>query len=167
MNFFGGKTVRILSIDGGGIRGLIPALVLRELRDRLRGRGVEKPFSEQFDLIAGTSAGALVALGLVLPAARAAAGEPAPHQGVQPPVCYERRPALEIDDIVELYRKRGTEIFPRHRFNSLRKVVQAFADKYESSGLETVLREVFADATIRDALTNVLITSYDTEHMEP
>ena len=159
---FGGKTVKILSIDGGGIRGIIPALILRELRDRLRGKGQRRPFAEQFDLIAGTSAGALVALGLVVPKASSENGETP-----EAPPTYEKSPALEIDDIIDLYMKRGGEIFPRHRFNSLRTVVQAFADKYESAGLETVLHDVFGEATIRDALTNVLITSYDTERMEP
>lgn len=181
---FGGRTVRILSIDGGGIRGLIPALVLRELRDRLRAKGRSRSFAEHFDLIAGTSAGALVALGLVLPKARTSSDDHGEGEGANreagdedcsgteegnPParIDYGRKPALEIDDIIDLYVNRGKEIFPRHRFNSLRTVVQAFADKYESSGLETVLRDVFSDATIRDALTNVLITSYDTERMEP
>ena len=178
----GGKTVRILSIDGGGIRGLIPALVLREIRNRLRARGgKEKPFASQFDLIAGTSAGALVALGLALPAVKQtvdqgvrarsssdgeAKGGPAALLGV-PPIAYEKHPAYDVDDIVELYLKRGEEIFPRRRFNSLRTVVQAFSDKYDSRGLENVLHDVFGEATVRDALTNVLITSYDTERMEP
>lgn len=184
---FGGRTVRILSIDGGGIRGLIPALVLREIRNRLRARKRNRPFAELFDLVAGTSAGSMVALGLVLPAARNGSqdsGDPPsileqrsapvlPHdQDIPPldelePLVYEDRPALDIDEIIDMYVRRGAEIFPRHRFNSIRTVVQAFSDKYESSGLETVLQEVFGEATIRDALTNVLITSYDTERMEP
>ena len=49
----------ILSIDGGGIRGIIPALVLREIERR-----TEKKISEVFDLVAGTSTGGILALGL-------------------------------------------------------------------------------------------------------
>lgn len=175
-----GRTVRILSIDGGGIRGLIPSVILREIRNRLRSTGRERPFSELFDLIAGTSAGSLVALGLALPADKEAEASPRTRRGARrsgveamhEPLpsggrSFVQRPALDIDDIVQLYLTRGSEIFPRHRFRSLRTVVQAFAEKYESTGLETVLRDVFGEATIQDGLTNLLITSYDTERMEP
>lgn len=47
---------RVLSIDGGGIRGIIPAVLLTEL-ERQTGR----PARETFDFIAGTSSGALAA----------------------------------------------------------------------------------------------------------
>ena len=50
---------KVLSIDGGGIRGLIPALVLAEIEAKT-GQAV----AECFDLIAGTSTGGILALGL-------------------------------------------------------------------------------------------------------
>ena len=49
----------ILSIDGGGIRGLIPALVLAEIEKRTKKR-----VAQLFDLISGTSTGGILALGL-------------------------------------------------------------------------------------------------------
>ncbi len=55
-------TWRILSIDGGGIRGIIPAIILASIEER-----TGKPISELFDLIAGTSTGAILALGLTKP----------------------------------------------------------------------------------------------------
>ncbi len=55
--------VRVLAIDGGGIRGIIPASVLVEL-ERVSGR----PIAEMFDIIAGTSTGGILALGLTVPA---------------------------------------------------------------------------------------------------
>jgi len=48
--------VRILSVDGGGIRGIIPTLVLAELE-----RLAERPAADLFDLVAGTSTGGLIA----------------------------------------------------------------------------------------------------------
>ena len=54
--------MRVLSIDGGGIRGLIPALVLAEI-ERRSGRRV----FELFDLIAGTSTGGILACALCAP----------------------------------------------------------------------------------------------------
>ena len=52
---------RVLSIDGGGIRGIIPALVLAHLE-----RQMGAPAIELFDLIVGTSTGGILALGLSL-----------------------------------------------------------------------------------------------------
>ena len=52
---------RVLSLDGGGIRGIIPALVVAHLE-----RQMGAPASELFDLIVGTSTGGILALGLSL-----------------------------------------------------------------------------------------------------
>ena len=54
--------MKILAIDGGGIRGLIPALVLAEIEQR-----TGRPISSLFDLVAGTSTGAIIACGLTRP----------------------------------------------------------------------------------------------------
>lgn len=49
----------ILSVDGGGIRGIIPAIILAEIEQRTR-----KTIAEIFDLMAGTSTGGIVVAGL-------------------------------------------------------------------------------------------------------
>ena len=54
------KKCTILSIDGGGIRGIIPAKVLAELESELKRRESEKNLYEHFDLICGTSTGAIL-----------------------------------------------------------------------------------------------------------
>jgi len=51
--------IKVLSIDGGGIRGIIPAIILGQLQKRLG-----KNLYEVFDLIAGTSTGGIIALGI-------------------------------------------------------------------------------------------------------
>ena len=56
----------ILSIDGGGIRGLIPAKVLAELERELKVKNPDKPLYEYFDLICGTSTGAILAIAISL-----------------------------------------------------------------------------------------------------
>src|SRR5690606_35318780 len=60
------KKFKILSIDGGGIRGLIPAKVLAELEAELQKEEPEKKLHEYFDLICGTSTGAILAIGISL-----------------------------------------------------------------------------------------------------
>lgn len=56
------KTVRILSIDGGGIRGIIPLTILSHLEE-----DTKKPIAQLFDVITGTSTGGIIALGLNVP----------------------------------------------------------------------------------------------------
>lgn len=56
------RTWRILSIDGGGIRGIIPAVLLRQMEERT---GYQ--ISDLFDFVTGTSTGAIIALGLTTP----------------------------------------------------------------------------------------------------
>ncbi len=53
------KSIKVLAIDGGGIRGIIPAVILSELQKRLG-----KELWQAFDLIAGTSTGGIIALGI-------------------------------------------------------------------------------------------------------
>ena len=76
--------MRVLSIDGGGIRGLIPALVLTEVEQR-SGKRV----FELFDLIAGTSTGGILACALCAP-------DPLP-----------------AEQLVGLYEEEGPKIFKR------------------------------------------------------
>ena len=57
-----GKTIKVLSIDGGGIRGIIPATILEHIE-----KMTHKPIAKLFDLIAGTSTGGILALGLTKP----------------------------------------------------------------------------------------------------
>lgn len=140
--------VTILSIDGGGIRGVIPARVLSEIRRRLDSGGERRTFAELFDLVAGTSTGALIALGLSL------------RNG-------DGHEAYSAPDMVDLYERRGKEIFPFSVRSVIHAAVQIFRNKYPAAGFERVLRETFGDATMRDGATNLLITSFDTERMKP
>ncbi|WP_445154673.1 CBASS cGAMP-activated phospholipase [Arthrobacter sp. Hor0625] len=52
---------RILTIDGGGIKGVFPAAFLADLEDEL-----DQPIASYFDLIVGTSTGGIIAIGLGL-----------------------------------------------------------------------------------------------------
>ena len=150
-----------LSIDGGGTRGLIPALLIEELSHKL-----SKPLCHYFDYIGGTSIGGILALGLT-----------APDLGEN-----SHRPRLEVNDLVRLFYDRGQDIFPsatveRSSFNvpmrlwdSLRHLVAAassmFASQYGVQGLEGLLKEKFGErAFLHETLTNTLITALDTGHI--
>ncbi len=132
-----GSTFRILSIDGGGIRGLIPALVLAEFEQRT-GRRI----CELFDLIAGTSTGGILALGLVKPN-------------------KARRAQYTAKQLVQLYETEGHRIFSRSVLHQILSVGNLFDKKYQTGPIETVLEEYFGDIRLSEALTNILLTSYE------
>jgi len=126
----------MLTIDGGGIRGLIPALILAELERR-----IERPLCECFDLIAGTSTGGIIAAGLT-----------APSQA------DKTRAACTASDLVDFYRTDGKRIFPH--ILGLSQRLPGFP--YSARPLEKILAaRIGTTATTRDALTNIVIPAYD------
>ncbi len=134
-----GKLVKILSIDGGGIRGLIPATLLSELENR-----THQPISKLFDLVAGTSTGGILVLGLTAP------GE-------------NGKPRFSATEAIGLYDQQGERIFSRTVWHRIHAIGSALEEKYPSAGIETVLDEYFGETRLKDTLTNVLITSYEIE----
>ena len=131
---------RVLSLDGGGIRGIIPALVIAHLE-----RQMGAPASELFDLIVGTSTGGILALGLALQ----------DEQG---------RPLLAAKRMVALYERHGGEIFERSLWRKLRTAGGLFEEAYSHEALETILQRYFGEKRLSDCGTPVMVTSYDIEH---
>ena len=118
-------TKRILAIDGGGIRGVIPARVLMAIEAK-----TGKRIAELFDLVAGTSTGGILAAGLCVPT---------PDR---------TRPKYDASDLFQLYKKYGNEIF---NTNWLRRVVSLFfGAQYSPAGLETQLHNYLGDARLAD-----------------
>ncbi len=125
--------VNVLSIDGGGIRGIIPSSILAAIEV-----GVGRPMHEVFDLIAGTSTGGIIALGI-----GTTANDGKPY-----------RPA----DLVTLYVQNGPAIF---RKDLLTPVKSFFGPKYPADPLEHTLEKFFGDTDLGSALTPLLVSSYD------
>lgn len=134
---------KILSIDGGGIRGIIPATVLADLEDRT-GRSI----ADLFDIIAGTSTGGILALGLT---------KPAPGD----------KSRFSAQELVELYEDKGSTIFHRDLWHRALALGNLLEEKFSSEGIEGVLRTYFEEARISEARTEILITSYDIEQRRP
>lgn len=130
-----GKPFRILSIDGGGIRGIYPAHVFRCIEERL-----QIDLYESFDMIAGTSTGAIIAAGV-------ASGIPAA-------------------DIVEMYREHGAGIFKRKRFywpgKKLKNMLQPmFTSVYDAQYLKQVLADIFKEKRLGEIEKPLLLPSTD------
>jgi patatin-like phospholipase/acyl hydrolase len=153
-NRFKISTVKVLAIDGGGIRGIVPALILAWIEEHLAGRQHKKRLCDVFDVMAGTSTGGLIVLGLSSPGA--GHGK---HR--------DKEPMVSARELAALYREKGTLIFPPRRYPLRTGLLQAFKHKYDDDALRRLLEEIFRDVTLKEALTNVLVTSYDTENREP
>lgn len=134
---------KILSIDGGGIRGVIPAVLLKEIEEKTR-----KPISGLFDLVVGTSTGGILAAGLTVPTSG-------------------KRPKFSAKDMLELYTERGKDIFQRSFWRGVTSIGGLSDEQYDHEPLERILKQRLGNAALTDCLTPVVITSYDIERRQP
>ncbi|MGH1163249.1 CBASS cGAMP-activated phospholipase (plasmid) [Bacillus mycoides] len=123
---------KILAIDGGGMKGVFPAKYLSDIEEQ-----VGKPIHQYFDLIAGTSTGGIIALGLAND--------------------------ISAKDILELYLKRGKDIFGN------RRTILPFSkdSHYGNDGLIQVLQETFGDKLLKEVNTMVCIPSIEHQKASP
>jgi hypothetical protein len=124
--------MKALAIDGGGIRGLIPALVLAEIEQRT-GRAM----ATMVDVIAGTSTGAIIACALARP-------NPMP-----------------ASRIAEIYEQDGPKIFDASLLRRIVTADGYINELYSDKGLVESLRTHLGDARLTQATTRTLITAYD------
>ncbi len=134
------RDFRILSIDGGGIRGILPLAFLARLeKTYLQGNSI----ADYFDLITGTSTGGIIALGL---------GK-----------------GITASEILEIYIKRGGEVFPplnwfQSRFASAAKYI---FNRCDSGKLSTLIAEILGDTQIWESKVRLCIPAAETLHYEP
>src|SRR3954453_3997505 len=126
--------MKVLAIDGGGIRGLIPALVLAEIETR-----TERPVSSLFDLVAGTSTGAILACGLTRPN----------------PMPAERLAAI--------YEEEGPQIFDDSLLKEITSLGGVIDERYDARELVRSLQRHLGDSRLGEAVTGILVTAYDLE----
>ncbi len=143
-------TFRILSLDGGGIRGVMPARILQKVEQQLGS-----PLKDHFDLIAGTSTGSILAVGIAL--------------GKSP------------EELLNLYLEKGLQIFPYQSLFSPKRLPLIFqyglsAPKFSDEGLIKALKDQFGEKKLTDITPEpeklidslkVLIPSYDTIGRNP
>lgn len=127
---------RILSLDGGGIRGVFPAAFLARLEEH-----VDLPIGNYFDLIAGTSTGGVIAIGLGL--------------------------GIPAKEILRLYEERGPAIFDQQHglvrnwvSQRLRGMWHWIGSKYQSTELRAALDDVLGDRCLGESMTRLLIPAW-------
>ncbi|CAB4266401.1 unnamed protein product [Prunus armeniaca] len=140
-----GNLITVLSIDGGGIRGLIPGTILGYLEAELQNRRL-------FDVIAGTSTGGLVTAMLATPD-------------------ENNRPVFAAKDIKDFYLTHCPKIFPQKHcpiFPYATKIIKALAGpKYDGKYLHDLVGQKLGDKKLHQTLTNVVIPTFDIKQLQP
>ena len=170
------ETRYILSIDGGGMRGIIPAYIISMLDRLIKDSGDSRPLYSHFDLIAGTSTGALLSLGLSIPS---------PESGLKkeeadPVAVYESirtgffsketllkgfiMPNTDPSSLISIYLEDGLKIFPK---NITSFIGQLFQTKYDIKPFEEFLDAKLGDAELASALVPTIAVSYDCRNARP
>ena len=151
-----GQNIYILSIDGGGVFGIIPTKVLIRLETEIQSclpkeAAVGEPW-KQFHVISGTSTGAIIAAGLVTPTLNGGSAR-----------------ASTPDQLYKLYMNHATEMFKSNLWpepNWFQKVGNAFLvlflgrPLFNSDAIRAELGNVLGKVESRDALTDFVIPFY-------
>ncbi|MDO5293618.1 MAG: CBASS cGAMP-activated phospholipase [bacterium] len=139
--------IRVLSIDGGGMKGIISATVLERLEELLKiySKNENTVISDYFDLIGGTSTGAIITALLLTP-----------------DDCGKAK--FSASEIVNLYKDHGKEIFKKRSFYPVNTLFGLFGSKYTSKQFEKLLTQYFGDLTLNDMRKESLYTSYNTSN---
>jgi len=133
----GKATITILSVNGGGERGIIPGTVLDRM-EKKTGRRIAKLFK----ILAGTSTGGILINGLTLA-----------------DCCGQ--PKYTAEQMVQLYIKEGPKIFNKSLIRQVWNQVIVGGAKYPASGIESVLNQYFGDALYKDQLCLTIVAAYE------
>ncbi len=125
----------VLALDGGGIRGLLSSRLLERLEEARPG------FLDSVDLIAGTSTGGILALGL--------------SAGITP------------KEISALYREHGGEIFPPDLGDMLGDIDRLAVADYPNGPLKAALEDRFGEMRLGDLKKHVVISAFDLDTVVP
>ena len=131
------KTKYLLSLDGGGVRAIASVIFLKKLEEEL-----SLSLFKKFDFFIGTSAGAVVAMGLAIK-------------------------RMSADDLIDLLSEENfRKIMRNSRWDDILGLMQT-TPKYDAVGKAEILKKYFGDSLLGDAFKPVMVTSYDIEARKP
>jgi uncharacterized protein len=141
------KMKRILSIDGGGIKGVVPAAFLATVEETTGKRIID-----HFDLIAGSSTGGIIALGLGL--------------------------GLTANEVLDFYQTKGPQIFSQGgTASTVKRIIQTLnakalsarrllLSKYDPATLRMALKEALGERILSESHTRLVIPAFDRQRRE-
>lgn len=141
------KKIRILSLDGGGIRGIIPATVMIHVEKRLKefSNNPDARIADYFDIIVGTSTGGILGCYYLMP-------DPSDPSKSR----FSAQQALNV------YVEKGYEIFNKSKKNGLLGLRQLFdATRYNPHNLEQIFKEELGDVKLHELVKPCIVTTYD------
>ena len=135
---------RILSIDGGGIRGLIPATILTYLEACLQKNSGNKDarLADYFDLIAGTSTGGILTALYLTPDENS-------------------RPRFSAEDALNFYKTHGNSIFHTSLWQRVKGLNGLLGSRYSAGLFEKLLYDIFGNTRLSQLLRPCVIPSFD------
>jgi patatin-like phospholipase/acyl hydrolase len=137
------KKVRILSLDGGGIRGIIPATIIKYAEEYLQKKRPGTTIADHFDLIAGTSTGGILT-GIYL----------VPQD--------DNKAKYSAIDAFNFYVENGDAIFNASKISNWKRLWGlGSAVKFNPRNLEKLLKEKIGDLKISELMKPCLITTYN------
>lgn len=145
------RYITVLSIDGGGIKGILPAVILDFLEAQLQELdGEQARLADYFDMIAGTSTGGLVTAMLT-----------APNEN--------NRPLYSGEGIKPFYLDNCPKIFPQTHSNfPFGKLLKSLLGPlYDGKHLHSILKDELKHTKLSQAITNVVIPAFDIKRMQP
>lgn len=140
------KNIRILSIDGGGMRGIIPATILAQLEQALieKTQNPATRLVDYFDFFTGTSTGGILTCLYLLPDTQN------PH-----------RPKYSAQEVLDLYTEQGPLIFERSLKRKLTSLMGFTHEKYDSRQMAKMLRHFMGETRLDQLIRPCLIPAYD------
>jgi patatin-like phospholipase/acyl hydrolase len=140
--------IRMLSIDGGGIRGIIPATIMIYLEKQIRKetKNENAKVGEYFDMISGTSTGGILACLYLTPESPGST-----------------KAKYTAEEALKLYLNHGTEIFSKKFWERITHY-KMWNENYKADSLQKLLDNFFGDTKLSELIRPCLITSYDFFH---
>lgn len=137
------KNINVLTIDGGGIRGLMSAQIISYIEEKLQEKtSSDVKIGEYFDLIVGTSTGGILSCIYCFPDKNG-------------------RPLYSSQDAVDLYLKNGGFIFSNNFWYKVKTFFGLSKSKYDGKNLNKMIKSYIGGGKISESTTNMMITSVD------
>jgi len=136
----------ILSIDGGGIRGIVPAAILSYLEKEIQK--IQKDYRIKIgnlvDFVAGTSTGSIVGSMMLIPN-------------------HKKYPKYTMDEIVQMYFDMGDDVFKNHFWHNIKTLWGLLGPKFPSSNIEPLLLKEIGFCKLEDLVKPCMFSGYDIE----
>lgn len=142
--------IRILSVDGGGVRGIIPAVVLEYIENKIieLTNNKDARLSDFLDFVSGTSTGSIIS-GMII--------TPDEHG----------KPAYKMEDVVQAYFDLAEVVFKKSLWRDIKTLWGVLGPRYDVNNIENQLLVKFNHWRMKDLLLPCAFTGYDTDKRKP